>query len=138
MMMKPWLARALRRLAGNTIVVLAALAAYYETLHARPELPPASVDRVRVSKMEGEHTITDPAKVRRIVAILRSDGEWTRYPDPICLPGTPRMAFYQGAEHRGTIVWGPRAIGVQSPGSFSSRGLSPADAAELHRLLEPE
>lgn len=137
--MKPWLARALRRFFGNTMVVLGALGLYYETLHARPELPPATVDRVEVSTMEDAHTITDAATVRRIVTLVRSGrDEWTRYPDGVCLLGTPRMAFYQGVEHRGTIVWGPRAIGVQSPGSFSSRGLSPADAAELHRLLAAE
>lgn len=136
MTMKPWLARALRRLVGNAAILLAAQEAYYRALHARPDLPPASIDRVELRSFEDAHAVTDPAKVARIVAIVRShDGEGTRYPDEVCLLGTPTMEFYAGGEHRGRMPLGPRVIGVRTRHAFSTRLLSPADAAELHGLL---
>lgn len=139
MTMKPWLARALRRLAGNAAILLAAQEAYYRVLHARPDLPPPGIDRVELSTFGSTHTISDPAKVARILTIVRShDSEWTRTPGQVCLLGTPSIAFYDGKEHRGRMVLGPRAIGVRTRHAFSTRVLSPANAAELHRLLTPE
>jgi hypothetical protein len=137
MTLAPWLARALRRFVETAAMMIAGHEGMYRIHHARPALPPAHVNRVEVRTMEGSHTITDRAAVARIVALVRSDrGEWSRYPGAICLLGTPRISFYQGAVHRGTIVWGPRVIGVQTRHAISSRGLSPQDAAELQRLLE--
>jgi hypothetical protein len=135
--MKSWLARPLRRFLGTAAMMIAALDGIYRVHHARPELPPASVDRVEVSAMDGSHVITDRSTVARIVALVRSrDEEWSRYPGGICLLGTPRVSFYDGAVHRGTIVWGPRVVGVQTRHAIYSRGVSPRDGAELQRLLE--
>jgi hypothetical protein len=137
MTMKPWVARALRRFVGNAAILLAAQEAYYRVLHDRPDLPPAGIDRVELSTFGGTHAVTDPAKVGRIVAIVRShDGEWTRFPDEVCLLGTPRIVFYQGGAEWGRMVLGPRVIGVRTRHAISTRVLSPADAGELHRLLE--
>jgi hypothetical protein len=137
MMMRSWLARPLRRFLFGAAMVVAGHDGLYRVHHMRPELPPSSVDRVEVATFEGSHTITHRATVDRILAIVRSGrGEWTRYPDAICLLGTPRAAFYEGTAQRSVIVLGPRAIGVQSRHAFSSRVLSPQDAAELERLLK--
>lgn len=137
MRMKSWLARPLRRFLGTAAMMIAGLDGIYRVHHARPELPPASVDRVEVLAMDGSHVIRDGSTVARIVALVRSrDGEWSRYPGGVCLLGTPRVSFYQGAVHRGSIVWGPRVIGVQTHNALSSRGLSLSEAAELQRLLE--
>lgn len=136
MMMSSWLARPLRRFLFGAVMVIAGHDGLYRVQHMRPELPPATVDRVEVATFEGSHTITHRATVDGILAIVRSGrSEWTRYPDAICLLGTPRARFYEGAAHRGEIVWGPRAIGVQSRHTFSSRVLSVRDAAELQKLL---
>lgn len=133
-----WLARPLRRFLGTAVMMVAGHSGIYHVYHARPELPPAGVDRVEVVTMEGSRTITDRAAVTRILAIVRSrDGEWERVPGSFCLLGTPRASFYQGAAPRGTIVLARRAIGVQSRHAFSSRVLSAGEAAELQRLLAP-
>ena len=135
--MRPWLARPLRRFLGTSVMMIAGHSGIYRIHHLRPDLPPPAVDRVEVVMMEGSRTITNPAAVARIVAIVRSrDAEWERFPGSVCLLGTPRASFYQGAVERGTIVLGPRAIGVRSRHAFSSRVLSIQEAAELQRLLE--
>jgi hypothetical protein len=136
MTMKPWLARALRRFVGNAVILLAAQEAYYRVLHDRPDLPPAGIDRVELRSFADTHVVTDRAMVDRILEIVRShDGEWTRFPDQVCLLGTPSMEFYDGGELWGRMVLGPRAIGVRTQSAFSTRVLTLADAAELHRLL---
>lgn len=136
MTMKPWVGRALRRFVGNAVILLAAQEAYYRVLHDRPDLPPTGIDRVVLRSFADTHVVTDRARLNRIMAIVRSrDGEWTRYPDQVCLLGTPTMEFYDGQELWGRMVLGPRAIGVRTQTAFSDRVLSPADAAELHRLL---
>lgn len=138
MTMRPWLARPLRRFLGTSVMVIAGHSGIYRIHHLRPDLPPAGVDRVEVVTMEGSRTITDPAAVARIVAIVRArDAEWERVPGSFCLLGTPRASFYQGTVERGSIVLGPRAIGVRSRHAFSSRVLSVQEAADLQRLVEP-
>ena len=136
MSMQPWPARALRRSLGTLAMVAAAEAALYGTLHARPELPPLEVDRVQVLTMEGSHVVTDRAAIARIVDIVRANrGEWTRFPDTVCLLGTPSAIFYQGAEPRGSIAVGTGAIVLHGRRGATTRMLSPHDAAELQRLL---
>lgn len=138
MTMKPWLAGALRRALASIGMVFVAEAAFYQTVHARPDLPPADVDRIEVVTMDGSRTITDRPTIRRVLAIVRSHrGEWTRVPDTVCLLGAPHAAFYRGTEPHGSILWGPQVIGVQSPRSFAQRGLGRRDGAELNRLLAP-
>ncbi|HEX2078515.1 MAG TPA: hypothetical protein VHG08_12425 [Longimicrobium sp.] len=136
MTLKPWLARALRRALATGAMIVVAEAALYGTLYARPELPPPEVDGVEVLAMEGSHVVTDRAAVARIVAIVRSrSAEWTRFPETVCLLGTPGAVFYQGAVPRGSVTVGSRAIVLQGRNGAATRMLSPREAAELHRLL---
>ncbi|HEX6373634.1 MAG TPA: hypothetical protein VF006_32205 [Longimicrobium sp.] len=137
MTIQAWLTRPLRRFAGTAAMVFTAHAGGYRALQARPDLPPASVDRVEVMTMDGSHTITDRPALARIVAIVRAyHGEWTRFPDTVCLLASPSASFYQGTVRRGSIVLGTNAIVLYTRHGASTRILSARDATELERLLK--
>lgn len=137
MTLKPWLVRPLRRFAGTAATVAAAHAGAYGVLHASPELPPAAVDRVEVRTIDGSHTVGNRAAVARILEIVRAHrGEWTRFPDTVCLLGSPSVDFYEGAVQRGSVVLGTNAIVLYTRRGASTRMLSGRDAAELQRLVE--
>lgn len=132
-----WLAQPLRRFISTAVLVGAAHAGSWRTLQAHPELPPATVDRVEVAAIDGSHTVTDPAAVARIVAIVRAHrGEWTRFPDTVCLLGSPSASFYRGAVPHGSIVLGTKAVILYSREGAATRMLSAWDAAELRRWME--
>lgn len=137
MMLKTWLARPLRRFLGTSVMMLGGLAALDGFLHATPELPPpAGVDRVEVSMEGGTHTITDPATLARIVAIVRGHhGELNRFSEIVCLLSSRRATFYQGATPRGSISWGTQSIEVRTRGEIIFLSLTPRQGAELGRLL---
>lgn len=139
MTLRPWLARALRRFVGTSAMMVGGLAALDDFLHATPELPPpAGVDRVQVATEDGSHTITDPATVARIVAIVRGhQGELNRFPEIVCLLSSRRATFYQGATPRGSISWGTQSIEVTTRGEIIFLSLTPRRGAELVRLLGP-
>lgn len=137
MTLHPWLARALRRFLGTSVMMLGGLVALQDFLHATPELPPpVGVDRVEVSTEDGAHTITDPAKVARIVAIVRGHrGELNRVSEIVCLLSSRRATFYQGAAPRGSISWGTQSIDIRVRGEIVFLSLTPRQGAELRRLL---
>lgn len=138
MTLRMWLARPLRRFLGTGVMVAAAHAGSFRAFQARPELPPVTVDRVEVARLDGSRAITDRAAVARMVAIVRAHpGEWTRFPETVCLPGSPGASFYQGAARRGSIVLGTNVIVLYTRHGSSTRMLSGRDAAELQRLMEP-
>jgi hypothetical protein len=137
MTMNTALSRALRRFLGTSVLVVAGHTGSFLALQARPELPPAEVDRVQVVTMEGSRTITHRATIDRILAIVRSHrGEWTRFPETVCLIGAPTAELYQGAARQSVISWGPGIIRLQDHDGTSVRVLSPRDGAELQELLE--
>ncbi|HEU4881484.1 MAG TPA: hypothetical protein VFT45_04540 [Longimicrobium sp.] len=133
--MRSWLAAPLRRFAGTAVMVAAAHAGAFRALQANPELPPAGVDRVEVMRGEGSRVITDRTAIARIVALVGSyPAEWTRYPDTVCLLGSPNVAFYEGDVYWGSITLGTGAIVLNSHQGTYTRMLTPRDAAELQRL----
>jgi hypothetical protein len=133
--MRSWLAAPLRRFAGTAGMVAAAHAGAFRALQASPELPPAGVDRVEVMTGEGSRAITDPAAVARIVTLVGAHrAEWTRYPDTVCLLGSPNLAFYEGDMYWGSITLGSGPIVLHSRPGTSTRLLTPRNAAELQRL----
>jgi hypothetical protein len=134
------LAPPLRRALATLGMLAAGHAGAFRALQARPELPPAGVDRVEVVTAESRRVITDRAAIDRILGLVGSyRAEWTRFPDTVCLLASPSAAFYEGAEYRGSIVWTAQAIVLSSPGQgASTRMLSPREAAELRRLVPDE
>jgi hypothetical protein len=136
-MMSTRLSRTLRRFLCTSAMVFAGHGGTFFALQARPDLPPPEVDRVQVVTMEGSRTITHRATIDRILAIVRSHrGEWTRFPEAVCLLGAPTAELYQGAAREGVISWGPNVIHLQDRDGTAVRVLSPRDGAELQALLE--
>ena len=137
MMTRSSFSRPLRRFLATLGMVTAGHAGACRALQARPALPPAGVDRVQVGRLDGSHTITDRPTIDGILAIVRAHrGEWTRFPDTVCLLDRPGAGFYEGAALRATITWGPGSIVMTDRHATSTRMLSARDAAELARLLE--
>ncbi|HYR10034.1 MAG TPA: hypothetical protein VEQ60_19830 [Longimicrobium sp.] len=137
MTMNTALSRALRRVVGTSVMVFAGHAGSFLALQARPDLPPPQVDRVQVVTMEGTRTITHRATIDRVLAIVRSHpGEWTRFPETVCLLAAPTAELYQGTVRRGVISWGPGVIHLQDRHGTAERMLSARDGAELRELLE--
>lgn len=137
MMMNAGISRALRRFLGTAVLVAAGHVGGWRTLQARPELPPPGVDRVTVVTGDGSHTITHRATIDRVLAVVRSHrGEWTRFPETVCLLASPTAELYQGSVRQGVILWGPRILHLQDRHGTSVRVLSPRDGATLQALLE--
>lgn len=137
MTMNAHVAQSVRRFVVRMTMVVAAQVVLYDGLYADPEVPPPHVDRVRVWQMDGPpYEVTERAAVDAIVEIVRSRrGYGMRIRQPLCFWGVGTLEFYRGGEIRGRVVWQGRMLAFPAREQMVMTGLSPADAAELHRLL---
>lgn len=141
MTMNTGLARALRRFASGSAVMLMILGGVHEMIfNADPELPPRDVDRIVVTSPEGRsHEITDPARVAGIVRLVRAhgdDGVRPRYLGPN-LRGW-EMAFHRGAERPRHALWRDHMLIIPSGENTALIVIGAGDVAEFRRLLRAE
>ncbi|HYR10035.1 MAG TPA: hypothetical protein VEQ60_19835 [Longimicrobium sp.] len=136
MTMKPWTARALRRVLLLVVMVLAGQFVLYRSLFARVELPPDGVDRVEVWAPDGfSHQITDPARVAAIAAFVRTRGDpWMRVRNAPTM-GMPHVRFYRGGQEGRWFAWSSRSIAIPSADHLGVRPLSHDETVEMQRLL---
>lgn len=71
MMMKPWMARALRRFLGTSVMLIGGQSVIHGLLYPGPEMPPRGTNLVRLPAADGTHEITDPATVARLTTFVR-------------------------------------------------------------------
>jgi hypothetical protein len=137
MTMNTHVARSVRRTLVQLVMVVGAISVMEDWLHAEPELPPATVDRVEVGLANGtRYWITDPARVAGIVRIVRAlPGEVTYAGRELCIWGPASLAFYEGTQARGTIAWGGRTLALSARGETATVHLPDPETAELHGLL---
>ena len=140
MTMNPWLARALHHALLTMAMVLGVHTLLFAAVEARPELPPADVDRVSVWHPDGaSYEIRDPAAVARMVAFARERRVgWSRLPPTVCFVDFSRASFYKGAEPRGWISWNARTLEAPAGDATAIYPLPPNERAELQRLLIQE
>jgi hypothetical protein len=140
MTMKPAFARPLRRTLLTMTMLLGVHALLYGAVDARPELPPADVDRVSVWHPDGaSYEIRDPAAVARMVAFARERRiGWMRVSPTLDFVDFSRASFYRGAELRGWIAWNARTLEAPSGDATAVYPLLPDERAELQRLLVRE
>ena len=136
MTMSPGLARALRRFAGMSVMAVVLLAGMHEVVYADPDLPPRTVDRVRVVASGAEHEIVDGAAVARIVALARAHGtERIRHHREICFFDVASITFLEGGRVAGHVLWQGDVLTYTERRQAISIRLTPGQAAELSRLL---
>jgi hypothetical protein len=112
-MMRPGIARALRRFVGTAVMLFGGQACIHRLLNPLPEFPSPRADRVVVEANGSVHEIRDPAAVRRLVAFIRAprEREGLRMPHFMHHPNPAGSAvFYRGEQAQVRIVWVPRLI----------------------------
>jgi hypothetical protein len=136
MTMNTHVARAVRRTLVLLVMLIGAQSFLYEWLHADPEVPPAAVDRVRVSFGEGPpHEVVDGAAVSRIVGIVRAHrGHGARVRGTVCFFGNI-VEFYNGAQRVGSMMLAGGGLVFSARDEQVVVSLGEGEAEELRRLL---
>jgi hypothetical protein len=138
-MMRPGIARALRRFVGTAVMLFGGQACIHRLLNPLPEFPSPRADRVVVEANGSVREIRDPAAVRRLVAFIRAprEREGVRMPHFMHHPNPARSAvFYRGEQAQVRIVWVPRLIILPAAHDRDVwYFLTPGEAAKLQRLM---
>lgn len=136
-MMKPWIARTLRRSLLLAAMALGTQELLHRAIFAPAEFPPASVDRMIARTPEGSsREVSDSAAVARVVAFVRARGGWAQRPRQIHPSSTVSNAtFYRGDVEHGWLAWTPRLIIVPAGDEVALIPLSPDEGAEFQRLM---
>lgn len=135
MTMNTHVARAVRRTLVLLGMLTGAQAVLHEWLHADPEVPPAAVDRVRVSFGEDRaNEIVDGAAVARIVGIVRAHGgHGARVRGTVCFFGT-MVEFHHGERMVGHVMWTGGGLVFSARDEQVAVALTAAEARELRSL----
>jgi hypothetical protein len=143
MMMKPWMARALRRFLGTSVMLIGGQSVIHGLLYPGPEMPPAGTDLVRVLRGDGIHEITDPATVEGMTAFVRGlRGPAIRVAgDRMDAFNTPTACFHRTAGHPADEVlvclqYAPDAMLLSARRDALVYRISREAGARFQRLVE--
>lgn len=140
MMMKPWMARTLRRSLLLTAMAVGGQAFIHGLLFPAPAFPPADVDRAVVEGNESRDEIRDPAAVLRLTAFVRApkkEGGMHLSNGRLHKPVDARTTtFYRGGQVEGRMLSTARILILSAgPRQDVWYFLTPAEGAELQRLM---
>lgn len=139
MTLATWIARPLRRFLGTAVMLAGGMSVIHHLHYPRPRFPHPGADRVTVWVDGTRREIRDPARVRRIAAFIRvrQARDWRPIPEFVAHFTDGRsVSFHRGARTVGSLIVTPELMSVPAgPRWTATLLLTPAETAELHRLL---